>query len=496
MFCCCFRPPLPRGRSGGRAADGDGAQPGAPAEHAVTEVAVDVADNALVYDGSGGASFVEILPRALAARIFARVPVDTRLRCAEVCPAWRDALEEASLWTRLDFCDVAIGSDALLRAAAGRARGALLSLDASGCEDASGWTAEGLLAVVADNAGTLRELRTFAWLRLSDVLALKAAAPLLRVLGAKVSCGPLVVQALLSGEAPYDEPLRVEEVLVWGDSDLTMSTEMQEMLYGGTFDLQDSHVGRVADVVSRAPWLTRLVLQGAPLGGGGLELIVDAVRASPRITALSLEQCGLAAWCAPALARLLAAGSALTKLCIHNHSFAEPLLDVRAATTLALALAANATLTSLTLNGVQLWRDPRVGVMLLASLVGHASLRSLALEHNMVVEHSRVAGAALGMLVAADAPALRMLSVFSCVALRAEELLAPLFEALRCRNTHLRTLYYDHAYLPDAFVRGTLLPALRANTGLTRLVPTYRVFHPEGALEAIAIVNSRGAAGV
>jgi hypothetical protein len=38
------------------------------------------------------------LPRALVLHIFSLLPVDVRLRCAEVCKAWRDALAERSLW--------------------------------------------------------------------------------------------------------------------------------------------------------------------------------------------------------------------------------------------------------------------------------------------------------------------------------------------------------------------------------------------------------------
>ena len=51
------------------------------------------------------------LPPVLARRIFALVPVDSRLRCAEVSPAWRDALAERALWTRLDLLPVQTQSE-------------------------------------------------------------------------------------------------------------------------------------------------------------------------------------------------------------------------------------------------------------------------------------------------------------------------------------------------------------------------------------------------
>ena len=40
------------------------------------------------------------LPLPIVLRIFALLPVDCRLRCAEVCRAWRAALAERSLRTR------------------------------------------------------------------------------------------------------------------------------------------------------------------------------------------------------------------------------------------------------------------------------------------------------------------------------------------------------------------------------------------------------------
>jgi hypothetical protein len=67
------------------------------------------------------------LPLALALALFSLLPVDQRLRCAEVCRGWRAVLSDASLWLRLDLSaasGVARASDALLRAAAKRAAGA------------------------------------------------------------------------------------------------------------------------------------------------------------------------------------------------------------------------------------------------------------------------------------------------------------------------------------------------------------------------------------
>ena len=49
------------------------------------------------------ARFFHVLPEALLCRILALLPVDERARAAAVHPSWRHALDERSLWTRLDL---------------------------------------------------------------------------------------------------------------------------------------------------------------------------------------------------------------------------------------------------------------------------------------------------------------------------------------------------------------------------------------------------------
>jgi hypothetical protein len=97
--------------------------------------------------------------------------------------------------------------------------------------------------------------------------------------------------------------------------------------------------------------------------------------------------------------------------------------------------------------------------VLLGALTGHSSLRTLKFSGNRVdATQAAAAGAALGALVAANAPALTKLDVswssLGDVSLR------PLFEALPA-NTHLRELDVSHHLLSAAFVRD-MLPAARA----------------------------------
>jgi hypothetical protein len=101
------------------------------------------------------------LPHALLLEVLSRLPVDSRLRCAEVCRAWRAALNERGLWLRLDLSEAsgvarAAAKEGLLRAAAARAAGQLETLDVSGCDKI---TPDALREVLRANSVTLRELR-------------------------------------------------------------------------------------------------------------------------------------------------------------------------------------------------------------------------------------------------------------------------------------------------------------------------------------------------
>jgi hypothetical protein len=180
------------------------------------------------------------LPQGLVHAIFVRVPVDTRLRCSEVCPAWRDTLMERSLWTRLDLSAASGVSlraidNAFLCAAAARAGGCLAVLDITGT---GRMNVDRLIAldtlcdVLVANASTLRELHV-SWhsCYVHDVernaapntpahfVALLQAAPLLLALHAsEVHCTEAAeMRALLRNEPPFG-PLRVQHVQLLADS--------------------------------------------------------------------------------------------------------------------------------------------------------------------------------------------------------------------------------------------------------------------------------------
>jgi hypothetical protein len=131
------------------------------------------------------ATSIAALPHVLLAMVLARLPVDTRLRAAEVCRSWRHVLAtERDLWTALDLSRSSgvthAVTDALLCAAAAKAGGGLETLDVSGCYPLS---YDALLAVVTDSADSLLELRATDTVHAGScekAQGLLRAAPLLR----------------------------------------------------------------------------------------------------------------------------------------------------------------------------------------------------------------------------------------------------------------------------------------------------------------------------
>jgi hypothetical protein len=418
------------------------------------------------------------LPHALALFIFSLVPVDQRLRCLEVCKGWYATLNERSLWARLDLSATAglarPATEALLRAAAARAGGELEALHLTDCVAI---THEALLPLVRANADTLTELRMegrrgfYGFAIVRQVEAVLAAAPRLRLLAVDVYCaGVAEAHQLLRNEGVF-AALRVRKLCV---------------------DVHDeaSVLALAADLAAHTS-LTDVRLDGAPRRTlAVLDAVVDAALAL-RLNSLMLCACQVTPASAPALARLLN-GGALTEL--HVHDRGVQLLDQPAAALIADALRTNSTLTSLKLQACHFWLDAAAAILLLGALTAHGSLCTLNLCHNrhIYVDQAPAVGAALGALVAADAPALHELN-FSCMTDDAEVLgLGPLVDALPL-NTHLRTLNLDYTNCIADFSRDRLLPAVRANTSLRRL--SVQQVHSNTFLhEAQALVAARNAA--
>jgi hypothetical protein len=214
------------------------------------------------------------------------------------------------------------------------------------------------------------------------------------------------------------------------------------------------------------------------------------VALAQRMHSVDLQRCGLSPASVPALARLLGS-DALTSLLV----LGEHLLDAPAARVLAAALRANSTLTSLSLRNAGVFDDPAAAAELLGALTGHASLRMLSVRGNRVrTAHQAAAGALLGALVAANAPALTQLTVSWCRL--GDECLRALFEALPA-NTHLRTLDCTSNRISEASAADVLLPAVRANASLRTLIIRGGWFDLRWAalLDAEALVTRRRGEG-
>jgi hypothetical protein len=301
-----------------------------------------------------------------------------------------------------------------------------------------------------------------------DLQALLHAAPQLRTLEADVFCiNAAEAHRVLRNEPPFG-PLRVRGLNIHARE---ATAEMVLAL--------------AADVAAHA-WLARLWLRLAPLNtAAALDAVVDAALAC-RLASLRLSHCRLSPASAPALARLLG-GDALEELHIENGR----LLDAPAATLVANALRTSTSLTALLLNSNELFHNAAVAAELMGALTAHPRLRLLDLSYNRPHNggmRAAEAGAALGALLLANAPALHTLDIGNCGL--GHEGMGAVLAALR-QNTHLTKLDCIENRVGAAFARNTLLPAVRANTSLRELVAA-RVWDGAGGVrDAEAVVAAR-----
>ena len=412
------------------------------------------------------------LPLPLVVDIFLLLPADQRLRAAEVSRGWRVTVSLPALWRRLDLSPASGVAQralaALLRAAAARAGPALHELDVSHTHVDAGDLRDALLV-----AGAVEEVRAPSReLNVDDVTALLGAAPRLRALHAGVHTRLLRdAVGLLEGRAPF-APLRLRTLDLDADRDGALPTSL-------TLALANDHL---------QPGLVHLTLTRVDFRAQGrLDAVVDAVVARQRLSQLTFDRCALSRLAVPALARALRDG-ALTALAFCFGTL--PLLDDdHDRAVLCGSLHASGTLTSLTLHWVPRLAAPVVAA-LLGALVGHRSLQVLSFCGTRL-EGAHAAGAALGALLNADAPALRELDVSSCGL--GEAGLGALLDALPS-NRHLLTLDIRGNDAPAGFMRARLLPFVRANTSLRTLLVIGRLERDENtaAWEAQRIVAARG----
>ena len=395
------------------------------------------------------------LPLEPVLSIFLLLPVDQRLRCAEVSRAWRATVVLPALWRRLDLSlasGVARVSAAMLRAAVARAGSALTVLDVSGVF----WITPRELCAAVRASTALVEVhyrRALGDAILpADVTALLDAAPQLHELHTCVSCEMEQAIGLLECR-PQFASLHVHGLTLqprghphW------MPLAVTVLPPALTLALADARL---------QPRIAHLQLRSADFRPpGAFDLLADAVVAR-RLSYLMLNLCALSPAVVPPLARALRDG-ALTSLIVAAGDIA-PFLDAAVVPTLRDALRANSTLTSLALVLIPRPAADAVAA-LLGSLVAHRSLRKLVLFGTPLVADA--AGPALAALIAADAPALTELNISGCGL--GEAGLGAFCDALP-HNRHLCQLDLRNNAVPAGFMHARMLPAVRANTSLRTL---------------------------
>jgi hypothetical protein len=425
-----------------------------------------------------GGALLETLPDALVRKVLALLPADARALAACVCRGWGAVLAEVSLWTRLNLSPssgvTSEVTDVVLAGAAAKARGQLAALDVSGCHDVS---FDALFGVVHANGGALRDLRVGARAFTEQTLdaermeILVLAAPQLVACYADVLSHLVAVadaRRMLRNEPPF-QPLRLRALRISFQGDVDEATA----------------VALAADLAAHAS-LQRVELAHAPIITlAALDAVVDAALAR-QMSSLRFWYCRLFPASALALVRLLGGGT-LAELYVSTSG--AQLLDAPSVALLGDALRANTTLTKLSFVNVDLWRNPDAAATLLSALTGHSSVCRLDLCRNDVdTAHNTVAGAALGALIAANAPALEYLDVSDCQL--GDAGLRPLLDALPT-NTHLRKLDVSWNDMSAACARDVLLPAVRANTSLRKLGAAFHHGRNRAVDAAVALVAAR-----
>jgi len=434
---------------------------------------------------------VTSLPLLLVHRIFLALHVDARGRASCVCRAWRDALADPSLWSRLDMSFVPSNPwhryyTVFLGAALRRARGQLRHLELS--QRVVTWDV--LQLVVTANAGSLREVHLsflqtesnlkFDTLKLPTVEQVVASAPLLQVLTAEnLSCTWEDAPQMLRAVPPF------ASLVLRGSIGVLFAGE--DELVGG-LERFGPFAAALADAALQ-PALSGIIVRKADTAQPALMAALADAALARRLRELKLDCCTPPA-VAP-LARLLAGGSlAVFEVGLPRGDAGTPLFDAAGAALVADVLRINTTLTKLVMFRADLCGDMRVAELLLGALVGHRSLRELQVFEEYPSEEDAPAfGAALAALIAADAPALHVLKCAYNVL--GDAGLAPIFEALPL-NRHLRMLNAGYNDISEAFARERLLPAVRANATLCELECANSEPGAPAAVEAEELVRRRG----
>ena len=444
----------------------------------------------------------EALPHAVQLRIFALLPLDTRLRCVEVCRAWRRSLQDpAACWKHLAAVDCSyarFNPYHVLRAGLARTQGQLETLDLSAIEAYDGFVEY----TVCPNGGgaQLRELRLgpLDFLDMVQVFHLLEATPQLQRL-----CVAVKLSEWFDGgvgkfmhENPHFKAVRVHtlgldvNVAHLNDAQqgvllaairaaVAMLTHAEfEALYVDCDELDDAFLGAIVDMsLAHDPPLRVLGLeQYANWPDLSMQALLRLLRCN------ALPQLNLGMWSVRLESRLRNTApdeaEAIFSLSVYS--------AVRACTSLR-AVAFGSRIS------FELYPSSS---RLLSALVEHPCVERILpgdeeddleyldlvvneLQHEAAVycAHSPIATAVAAALIA-NSPALLSLSLLDS---RLDE--ADFAHVLRAlpRNTHLKELtlgtsedywspeYDEPAYFNPEFIENELLPAVQQNRSLRKL---------------------------
>lgn len=282
-----------------------------------------------------------------------------------------------------------------------------------------------------------------AHLQPAVVRELVEAAPALRSLhcGLARNENEAEIAAVLRREAPF-APVRLSDAIIFlsGGDDTLRAIEALK-----------THDGLEHVTLVGGPAMTQEALRWA------LEAVALAKVAHLTVSAATLS--------CVALATLVRAG-ALQELFI-AHSALE--LTEEGTEAFGDALKENKSLTSLTFLETNLMEDDVRFRTVLLSLMRHPTLAELSIEPNAAPEANRMRlGGVLALMVGADPPALKELSIAGAeLGDEAIRLLVPALGA----NTHLERLDLSGNGLTMEFLKKTLAPAARACPSLRELPP-------------------------
>ena len=434
------------------------------------------------------------LPQDFVHAIFLLLGAADRGRAACVCRAWRAFVAAPTLWTTLRVEGHWIFATQLALAASKAARGGLRTLDLTGW---FGWHADlpvydgkwrfvessipsetpvtdALCAVIRDNRRALCELQmrchprapgVACWQVQRFALAVAGSDSALRVWSADVDrCTPDEALLLLRNEPPFDH-LRLHRLSV-GKS----SNDEDDVV-----PVTGAQLDAISAALSAHPSLQQLSLNFAQLDNrGALDAFVDAAVAT-RLPAVCFSSCSLFAHAVPSLARLLRGGALRTLRIVGDGLRSGVLLNEDNAASFSAALRDSVELRSLELDySTGMWRSG-AGIAVLQALAGHPTLEELSIPDCWALGTAAELSVALAALIAADAPALKRISVYSCdmddrrgLEDEDERDIARVFDALS-RNRHLESIDLRGPHVSAACAQQHVLPAVRACTTLRQL---------------------------